>query len=872
MKSKILYSTTSILILFILSGCASGKKSNFISRGYHNMTAYNNGYFNAKISMKENEEIFNTTIEDDYTTILPVFKYPDDAAAQSVQAGMDEIIKKNSIAIQLHPKSKWVDDSYFLIGKANFYKHNYTEALTSFQYVISEYSTTKKKKKKKKKDDVEMSIIEKLRHQPVHNESSLWVVRTLIEMKEYNSANTALSVIKGSSKFPEILLGELYAVEADANIKQGMLAAAIEPLEKSIANTNDKTTRARYHFILSQLYQTVEDDAKALDELKKVIDLKPDYKMDFYARLGIATLLLDNYSTSGEGTIKMLSEMLKQEKYKEFYSLLYNILAGIETAKKNTDAAVEYLSLAVRSEDADGLQKAIAYMQLGDINYTAIEYIKAYNYYDSSLISLPKDHERYPGIVLRRDGLNDLVKELQIIETEKKLQYFATLSDKALESELAKMIPEEDSNDPGQEFLDDNTTETTTNVTAGSTFYFYDASMRSRGYSEFKKAYGNRKLEDNWRRSDKTSGSYSEEETTAANIDTVAIGETIDLSKSNITRDEILASIPRTDEQKAASNARIAIALYNAGGIYKTNFENITKAKENFTENINQYPKNGLELQSLYQMYLLSDGSKKEEYKNAILSNYPGSLFANIINDHDYISKQNKKDVAVESYYYTAYEKYQMDSINELTLMLLSVDSLFKTNPLKPKFDMLSALVLAKQNKTDEFVTALQGVAKKYATDEVGIKAKEILSSMGRGDKEEKKDEVMPPTYTFKKEEEQYFVAVLNETGKTASDLKTNIANFNGVNFSLMTLKVSSLLLGKEKTLVMVKSFKNVEEAMNYYNTIINDGDVTKNVITEELTYFVISKSNYIQFYKNKDVEMYELFFDENYFNEEEDE
>lgn len=816
--------------------------------------------------MKENETNFNSQLEDDYTKLLPVFKYPDDASAQNNQAAMDDIIKKNSIVIQLHPKSKWVDDCYFLIGKANFYKHNYEEALTSFQYIISEYSSSgKKKKKKKKNDDAEMSLIEKLQHQPIHNEASLWVVRTLVEMKEYNTANTALSVIKSNKKFPENLLAELYAVEADANMKQGLVTAAIEPLMKSIQYTEDKANSARYHYILSQLYQYADDDAKAIDECKAVLALKPDYKMDFYARLQMAQLMMENYNMGGDGTTKMLTDMLKQEKYAEFYSLLYNTLAGIELADKDKEKATEYLQQAAANGDADTYQKALAFMKLGDIKYEAVEYIPAYNYYDSSLITLPKTHERYAETVLRRDGLNELVKELKIIETEKKLQYLATLNEKQLEEELDKMIPEVEEENT-QDFL--TTTNTTSNTnSSSSSFYFYDAGMRSRGYSEFKKLYGNRKLEDNWRRSDKTSGNSEDEPVVVTSVDTVSTGKTIDLNSSDITRDDILASIPRTEEQKAASNARIAAALYNAGRIYKSNFSNYVKAKENFSENLQAYPKNNFELQALYQMYLLHDGSKKEEFKNDILTKYPGSLFANIINDPDYMNKQAKKDAAVEAYYTNCYNKYEADSLTELAQLLAKTDSLFKSNPLKPKFDMLSALLLGKQLKEEEFVTALQGVVKKYPADEVGKKAKEILAAMGKDVKEEKKTESGPANYTFKPEEEQYFITVITTTGKDASSLKNNIANFNGVNFSIANLKVSSLLLGKDKTLIMIKSFKKVSESMQYYNMISANSDITKDITTGEITMFVISKSNYVQFYKSKDVDSYLEFFETNYLN-----
>ncbi|MFN3940123.1 MAG: hypothetical protein ACK4IY_06020, partial [Chitinophagales bacterium] len=66
--------------------------------------------------MKQNEELIWSGQKDNFDAILPIFKNGDQQMAQSMGPSFDEIIKKSSIAIQLHPKSKWVDDSYFLIG------------------------------------------------------------------------------------------------------------------------------------------------------------------------------------------------------------------------------------------------------------------------------------------------------------------------------------------------------------------------------------------------------------------------------------------------------------------------------------------------------------------------------------------------------------------------------------------------------------------------------------------------------------------------------------------------------------------------------------------------------------------------------------
>lgn len=87
----------------------------------------------------------------------------------------------------MHKKSKWVDDSYFLIGKSSFYKRNYEDALTTFQYIVSEYSDIIEKqsanKRVKEDEDGELNFAERLKHQPVASQAGIWVARSLIEQK-----------------------------------------------------------------------------------------------------------------------------------------------------------------------------------------------------------------------------------------------------------------------------------------------------------------------------------------------------------------------------------------------------------------------------------------------------------------------------------------------------------------------------------------------------------------------------------------------------------------------------------------------------------------------------------------------------------------
>ena len=117
---------------------------------YHNTTARYNAYYYARIKLKETEDELTEATKDDYTRLLPVYPYSIKAGGAST-ADMDSIIRQLTIVTKLHPKSKWVDDCYFYIGKAYYFKGDYESSLLTFQYIAANFKDQIHKKKKTKK-------------------------------------------------------------------------------------------------------------------------------------------------------------------------------------------------------------------------------------------------------------------------------------------------------------------------------------------------------------------------------------------------------------------------------------------------------------------------------------------------------------------------------------------------------------------------------------------------------------------------------------------------------------------------------------------------------------------------------------------------
>ena len=154
MKLKIV----SVLSLCMLVGC-SNTKNTPATRCFHNLTSHYNVYFNASEYYKKGVENINANLVCNYTEILPVYKIDGDGASEIAKGDLENCIQKCGKNILVHsitakPKKKyprtgmdeqqqafynkpeyckWIDDTYLLMGKANYVLGELDRAESSFR-------------------------------------------------------------------------------------------------------------------------------------------------------------------------------------------------------------------------------------------------------------------------------------------------------------------------------------------------------------------------------------------------------------------------------------------------------------------------------------------------------------------------------------------------------------------------------------------------------------------------------------------------------------------------------------------------------------------------------------------------------------------
>ncbi|MBA2406513.1 MAG: tetratricopeptide repeat protein [Chitinophagales bacterium] len=907
-----------ILILFfssaVLTSCSSGKKTgqSYIGRVYHNTTAHYNGYYYGKQKMLEYENQMLASRKEDYSKLLPIYLIgnPEDAAAGS---DMDSLIKRLTIVAKLHPQSKWTDDAYYNIGKAYYYKKNYEASLATFQFVSSEFknkksstaasATAKKKKHHKpmsraerekedakaeaKAEDQGSSVLGFLKHKPIRNNDLLWLVRTFANLKNFSDAQAIIAYLK-DGKFPKDMRVDLALTEAYVFIQQKQFVKAIEPMKQAVNLIKSKKEATRYSYILAQLYQLNGNYNYATQEFTAVTKMRPSYEMDFNARISVGK----NYIQSGTGSPKeilsQLDEMSRNDTYEEFNDQIYYYMALVNLKQNKVEEAVKNLETSIQKSVANINQKGLSYLKIGELNFEDQDYVSAQPGYDSAVAFLDPKFDTLDRVKEIKTVLDKVVFETNIILHQDSLQKLARMSEKERNKIINNALAEiEKKQQSAQQdtFLSLQTQQAQdlpgNQASSSGNWYFYNTSTKGTGYNDFIKKWGNRTLEDNWRRSNKKSSAGDIE---ASNSDSGQPGsENAETSSQSASREAMLENIPLTPEKMAASNQLMFNAYYSLGTIYKDALHNIPRAIETFEKLAARFPDNESLPQVYYNLYLLHEErgatAKAQDYKDRILTNYAASDFAKVLADPEFIHNSEKKTNELDIYYASTYDYFVAEQYSNVISRIHSADSLFKPNALQGKFELLQAMIEGKTNGRQSYINALDSIMKKFPSGEVHDKAVEILTELGvqvastttKDSEASKKGESTNKTtpYTMHPNNPQYFVVVFNTVSPKTKAISDSLANFNSISHSLDKLKVSPQLLDTKTQMIVVKQMKNTEVAMNYYYEILDSETLFEQV--EDIGYdvFIIDDKNFPLFYQRKNVAEYLEFFSKNYEGEE---
>jgi len=708
-----------------------------------------------------------------------------------------------------------------------------------------------------------------------YSEGNLWLAKTYIKRENWYGSELLLRKLEEGA-LSDDMKSEVTATYASLYIKQGNYTDALPKLKEAIENAPNKQLKARYSFIAGQLSQLLKDNTAAMEYFAASKDYAKDAKMEFMADLAASKNGLITGKLSKDQVVESLKKMLAQDKNANVKDQIYFTLAEIELSQNNQVAAVDYFKNSIANNTSDQKLKAEAYYAIANVYYGQEKYMQASNYFDTTMTFLKGTDPRFAQVQKFVTNLKDIASNLNIINTQDTLLYFAAMS----EEDQAKNIPpylKRNKNiatpaAPTKGPISKQMTISNSVDSGNSSFFAYNKLAKNRGKEEFAKTWGTRKLEDDWRRSAKA---ISDNNAAAEEEKKVKEADGLEQAAEKEEYDAFVKTLPNNPIKKQEVNDKIMLAMFTLGKLFRDKIENYKKSAETLDGMHVRYGATPYELDSYYYLYLdyldLNNMAKAEEYKNKIIQKYPDSKYASILNDPNFYAKSKNKASKQDEYYATVYSLFEKGQYPQaLDLIEKSANTMAENNPHLAKISLIRAMCIGNRDGKDEYIKELNNVIISYPNTPEQSKAKEIMRFLG-GDKNaftRANIEDVDKIYQKDENEGHYVTVITYDLEETKHvNVKVAISEYNKKNFKVERLQIgdASLNITDNSQIILIRKFDNAAKAMDYYKKVMKDKDEYLGQPNLNVDIFAISQRNYRKMLSERSAVGYALFFQNQY-------
>lgn len=725
-----------------------------MARNSHALSTKYNILYNGQVGLDKGVEAVNTNSDDDFWQLLPVEKMQivEDFTSTTKSKNTDfelaetkatKAIQKHSMNIGGKEKNSQIDEAYLMLGKARYYDQRFVPALDAFNYILYKYP----------------------------NSSRIYEAKIWREKTNMRLGNDAL-VIKNISKLLE-----------DQNVKKQVFADANALLAASFLNLEEKDSavaklklaieftkvnqqRARYRFVLGQLYQELGYKDSAVTSYQSVIAMNRKAERKFVIQAHAKKAELFDYQAGDSVSfVKTFDKLIQERENRPYKDLIFHQMAVFHDKQNNQKTALNFYNASLRTNSKDTYLVASNYRNLGNLYFRNAEYPSAAKYYDSTLVKLNIKTREFAKIQKIRSNLdevmlyealakrNDSILNVVAMNPADRKTYFEKYIVALKEKDEVKRLLEE-KNKAKQENINRNNAITSMDPASGQepvksarkssmapptitsaasqpaagVFYFYNPTTVAFGKVEFKKNWGERTLNGNWRIS---SGNANSALATASDEDKQSVEKEAEPDKivEQYTADFYLKQLPTAQIELDSINKERNFAYYQLGIIYKEKFKENALAIAKLEQLLINNPEEKLTppaMYNLYKLYQITDVNKAAKMKNNISAQFPDSRYAQIINNTNPNGiSQNETPENVYKKWYKLFQQEQFVTVLENADVLISQ---FSGDEIVSKFELLKANAIGKLKGLTAYKNALQVVADNYPNSEEGKNAQVILT------------------------------------------------------------------------------------------------------------------------------------------------
>jgi hypothetical protein len=810
---------------FAVVGC-SRKKDKFLNKNFHSITTKYNYLYNGNNLLNEALESLNDQEKDNFWKLIPIEKYnseiPEDNFEKNSQTPFSQAEEKAALAIQKHSMNingkeanPIMDEAYILLGKSRYYDQRFIPSLEAFNYILFKYPSSQ-----------------------YINHVKIWKEKINIRLGQNQRAIENLKELINNNKLESQDLAQANLFLSQAYINTKSQDSAIACLKTARGLINEKPIKARYNYILGQLY----DYANYKDSANTLYNENIDYKRKIPREYIIHShIRRTTNSDSINNSIIEIKELVDNIENTVFLGSLFHQLALLSLRQEKDSIAIKFFNNSLESIVNDDYLETENYQNLADINFENKEYLTAGLYYDSTLTKLERKTKLYRRIKKKRDNLQDLILYENITATNDSILSLVNMDQKDREAYFETYIKElkiiqaqlKEEDAKTNNFGSQNLFDQKNSSYDEAVFYFYNPTAVSYGKGAFSKKWGKRKLVNNWRWSIEFDDLKKKDE----GIANLEIPED-SLYNVDYYINKIPKSIKVIDSIKLVTND----AYYKLGAIYKDQFKEFKISNQKLTTLLNNSPEESLIPPAKYSIYKnqisLGDSEQAELIRDDIINNYPKSKYAEfLLNPEEAVFAVENNPIAI---YNTIYQEYSdQNYIKAIELCDQKIKKLFDT-PIISKIEMLKAVSIAKEYGYSQYKEQLNFIKLNYSNTIEGKEAEYIL------------EEVLPllSSKAFSENEISNNFKIIY---KFSNPLKEEITNFitlinKAINeIEYLELKTSKDYYNNIVTFVVLHGLKSYDGAMGLAEMLDKKPGIQKN------NSFVISSENYktIQIHKN---------------------
>ena len=918
MRRRYTYSLVILLVLLMLSACGSTKVNTAQSRFYQAFVTRFNVYHNGHEAYKEGVSAQEKSHKDNYMEIIPLFPISKESTRSAGGGNFDKAIEKSQKAIKLHsikqkPKKKagrtlteedklwyakkeynpFLHHAWMLMGKAQFHKGEFLEAASTFSYITRLYSEDPK----------------------IVAEARMRMAQCYAELEWNYEADNLLAQV-GRDSIPYQLAEEYDAIMASHLLRQERFDEALPYLERAVKRPGrTKKQKTREYYLLGQIHKHLGNKQQAYEAFDKAIKQNPPYELEFNARIQ------QTETVSGSNAAKMLKtlkRMGKDPNNKDYLDQVHYAMGNIHLAQRDTVNAVKEYEEGAKLSTRNGIEKGILLLQLGQIYWDQAKYVDAQRCYGEAIGLVDKEHKDYDMVNLRSTILDELVEHTVAIDLQDSLRHLATLPEaelnKVIENIIAEVIRQEEEAKKAEEeaalmaqreeALGAAQAKGPQMNTPGAmntndkSWYFYNTQLVAQGKKDFQQKWGRRKLEDNWRRANKSvlaDETYEgvnydeEEEELTEGTDSIASDSTAVALPDSLVTDPhapmyYLQQIPFSEEQMAESNAILQEALFSAGIIYKDKLEDFGLAERTLNRLNTQFPDFDRTDELYYNMYLMYSRWKRwddaERYRQLLLTEFPYSDYTLTISDPDYAINAIYGKHIEDSLYAATYTAYMDGRHSEVESNATLSGEKYPLGAHRPKFMFLNAMTDLQQGDQSSFLDQLKEIVSKYPQNEIselagliaqGLQEGRLLTSGTLGSIWSRRlatsgeaavaDSLRQP-FSTERLAPYNFVLAFEEGTLNENQLLFEVARYNFGKFMVRNFDIS---ITKQSGIGMlhVKGLMSFDEAYQYMHTLYADPTMATKL--SGIRALLISDENMELLLKYYSIDEYAQFYEQNF-------